>query len=620
MLDYILKNTKENRELYNSELYRFAESYKHGKFPGYKYRAILKKEIETLERYGNHCEEWNLIKVSNHFNAQKVRNCQFIGEVFLPEFKGSVVSPEGLSLQNELSNSTVAWSMLENCHIHDVSMMSRVYVGEGALIRNVGSLVCTGRTHFGIGRDYSIGSEIGGRVIPVYPHINLEKVVKVLTQINNPKMIEDYKQEVYEFRDNISLPISVVGKGAVVINCLSVRNSWVGAHSALDGAIKVHNCTVLSDLEQFTSVREGVIVENSILQWGSKIRGSAIVSDSLIMEVSSARKHAKIKYGIIAPNTDIYEGEVTSSLVGPYVGFHHQSMLIGAIWPDGMGNVSHGASVGSNHNGKLPDQEIFIGRGIFFGLNVSLKFPSYLEQSPWSLFTAGLVLPPGRIDFPFSLISEDSKGRANIQPGWMLKYGVFNLTRSEHKYKARNRSKRNEFNVKIFDNQTAKWVLQAINVLKNVNIKDEYFEKEINGIGACVLKESSRQKALGFYKIFAERFLLDNLMSVLEKSPDLLKNNIETSKLLSGDLLKSFSKDVDLPKTSMLIPKRYRRFELKWRDQARSDFSRDVEKGEKVFPDYSFSHPDNDEKLGFINQEYGKALDRCKTLMKLIEV
>ena len=59
---------------------------------------------------------------------------------------------------------------------------------------------------------------------------------------------------------------------------------------------------------------------------------------------------------------------------------------------------------------------------------------------------------------------------------------------------------------------------------------------------------------------------------------------------------------------------------MKWRDQARSDFSRDVEKGEKVFPDYSFSHPDNDEKLGFINQEYGKALDRCKTLMKLIEV
>lgn len=616
----VLKNTKENRELYNSELYRFAESYKHGKFPSYKHRLLTPAEIETLERYGNHAEDWSLVKVSNQFNPNKVRNCQFIGDVFLPEFKGSVVSPEGLSLQNELSRSTVAWSVLENSHIHDVSMMSRTFVGEGALIRNVGSLVCTGRTHFGIGRDYSIGSEIGGRVIPVYPHINLDKVVKVLTQISNPEMVEAYKQEVYEFRKSISLPISVVGEGAVVINCLSVRNSWVGAHSALDGAIKVHNCTVLSDLEQATSVREGVIVENSILQWGSKIRGGAIVSDSLIMEVASARKHAKIKYGIIAPNTDIYEGEVTSSLVGPYVGFHHQSMLIGAIWPEGMGNVSHGASVGSNHNGKLPDQEVFIGRGIFFGLNVSLKFPAYLQQSPWSLFTAGLVLPPGRIDFPFSLVSVDSEGRANIQPGWMLKYGAFNLIRSEHKYSVRNRSKRNNFNTKVFDNSTAKWVLQAVNTLKAVSVKDEYFETHVKGVGACVLKESSRQKALSYYKIFAERFLLDRLMLALEKSPDLLKDNVDTTQLLSGELMKGFSKEVELPKTSMLIPKRFRRFEMKWRDQARADFSRDTEKGEGIFPDYSFSHPDNEEKLGFINQEYDKALDRCKDLMKLTKV
>jgi hypothetical protein len=40
----------------------------------------------------------------------------------------------------------------------------------------------------------------------------------------------------------------------------------------------------------------------------------------------------------------------------PFVGFHHQALLIATIWPSGRGNVSHGASVGSNHTGKAPDQ------------------------------------------------------------------------------------------------------------------------------------------------------------------------------------------------------------------------------------------------------------------------
>ena len=85
---------------------------------------------------------------------------------------------------------------------------------------------------------------------------------------------------------------------------------------------------------------------------------------------------------------------MSSSLVGPFVGFHHQALLIAgewvmdtwcvagvyvltyppacalpvlacasAMWPAGKGNVGYGANVGSNHTGKAPDQELRPGEG-----------------------------------------------------------------------------------------------------------------------------------------------------------------------------------------------------------------------------------------------------------------
>ena len=45
-------------------------------------------------------------------------------------------------------------------------------------------------------------------------------------------------------------------------------------------------------------------------------------------------------------------GECLHCLVGPFVGFHHQSLLIATIWPLGRGNVGYGANVGSNHTSR----------------------------------------------------------------------------------------------------------------------------------------------------------------------------------------------------------------------------------------------------------------------------
>ena len=47
---------------------------------------------------------------------------------------------------------------------------------------------------------------------------------------------------------------------------------------------------------------------------------------------------------ILGHNSGVSEGECTSCLVGPFVGFHHQSLLIATLWPEGKGNVGYGAN------------------------------------------------------------------------------------------------------------------------------------------------------------------------------------------------------------------------------------------------------------------------------------
>src|SRR4029077_20042916 len=106
--------------------------------------------------------------------------------------------------------------------------------------------------------------------------------------------------------------------------------------------------------------------------------------------------------------TCVAEGEVTASLVGPFVGFHHQALLIAALWPEGKGNVGYGANVGSNHTSKAPDQEFRAGEGLFLGLGVSIKFPSAFRRAPYSIIACGVNTLPQKVTFPFSLINAPS--------------------------------------------------------------------------------------------------------------------------------------------------------------------------------------------------------------------
>ena len=69
-------------------------------------------------------------------------------------------------------------------------------------------------------------------------------------------------------------------------------------------------------------------IDHSILQWGCEFESGSNCSHSLLCEHTDTSCNAKIVNSIIAPNTGVSSGECNSSLVGPFIGFHHNSVLI----------------------------------------------------------------------------------------------------------------------------------------------------------------------------------------------------------------------------------------------------------------------------------------------------
>jgi hypothetical protein len=240
------------------------------------------------------------------------------------------------------------------------------------------------------------------------------------------------------------------------------------------------------------------------------------------LEHSGAGRQSLVTESLVGPNTHVGGGEVTASFLGPFVGFHHQSLLIAAWWPEGRGNVGYGANIGSNHTSRAPDQELWAGEGTFFGLASAVKFPSNFHDSPYSILASGVVTLPQRLALPFSLILDEpldtpeTRGLNRVIPGWVLRENVYLLLRNESKYLQRNKARRHSFDLRIFRPEIVEKLWKARVVLANIEGKPVYTRVDLPAVGKNYMLEEDRINALDVYreflryaalKLFAEREL-----------------------------------------------------------------------------------------------------------------
>lgn len=561
---------------------RLLETAAEGREPsplGWKIRPLTAPETLQLERQGCWCQDWTRVRVQEGFETAPVRNATFEGDVLMARFSGTVMLPGHVSLPTGIRHAHLRDVVVGNCCLHDVGLVARQVIHDAAAVFRVGSLVASGTSSFATGHKVQVGLETGGRSVPLFAEMDLELAAWLADHPEASAEREAFEEALAAHAEAVRHRSGVVGEGALILNTATVRNSWIGPHARIDGAQLVRDTAVLSSIDAPTMVRDGAIVEHAVLQHGVRVRSHAIIRSALLCECAGASRHAKVTNAILGCNTEIQEGEVTSSLVGPLVGFHHQSLLIAAIWPEGRGNVGHGAALGSNHTGRSADQELRPGEGQFFGLSCVVKFPGNFEDAPWTLVATATHVPPGRFSLPFSLILDEPGESAPLaSPGWMWLHNAWALERAEAKLSSRDRTRGRLCDRPLFHEDLLRQVEKARTALLASPAWKTVGSESLPEAGMCRVTESDRNAGVDAY---TECLRLCALRALLAGESNSLR-------AWAGDFLEREFPGESEDALVAHLPG----LERLWLRRVRRSRERDGKRGSLVFDDYEIVHPD----------------------------
>ncbi|MHC4870287.1 MAG: DUF4954 family protein [Planctomycetota bacterium] len=576
-----------------------------GIFPESDLRNLTSPEINHLKSNGNIASSWESIRVTAKFTPDPIMGCTFLGKAVIGSLQGEVDSG-GFPHASGLINSTFYDVQIDDSVlIKNVMTLSSVTVMKGASIVNCHTVSHGEDNHFGIGKELSLAIENGGREIRIFPEINIDVARIICSRRNDKKLLSDYDKLIDEYRDKSESPWSIVMPEAKIWNCAKVLNIYLGESATLDNVCCVKNTVIISSKEEPATIEDGAYVADSVVQWGCHITTGATASNSIFTEYSSAALNAKVLDSLIGSNTEIAEGEATSSLVGSFVGFHHQALLISAFWPEGKGNVSYGANIGSNHTGKEPDQEIWPGEGTFFGLGSSVKFPTDFTQGPYSIIATGVLALAQKMMFPFSLINNPTRTFTEISPAfneiipaWVLTDNIFTIWRNVEKYKARNKAKRITIKYDIFRPSIIDKMLDARKRLQEVKeTKEVYTDRDISGLGKNYMFEKVRQPAIDTYTFYARYYCLNELYREIKRRIESGESKLNADSLFdlkqkneiwqhASSLWSDLIKSTDIANCLEQLVK----IKLKIADNVKNCKSKDDNRGMKIIRDYEHSH------------------------------
>ena len=521
-------------------------------------RPLSTSEINAL--ITNNCRllsttsSWSSIHIfqSSSFTPSTIINVVFGGTCIIGSYT-STLNIDGIELPTGLYDTTIIDSILsDNVRVSQTLLLSRCILDQNAAVVGCGKICMKAKTSaFGNGQSIGIAIETGGREVMICADMTLEIAAAVSgdrSPGNVTTKIQSWERHVVSFTNSITSDKSLIASRAVLFNCPCIEDVYIGPGAYIDNSTVI-NSSILSSNDDIedpnakTKIIGGCHISNSIIQYGCTCESMAIVEGSFMCSTSHVDKHAKLLDSILGPCSGVSEGEITASLVGPFVGFHHQSLLIACYWPSGRGNIGYGANVGSNHTGKAPDQEIWPGEGLFFGLATAIKFPSNFVKSPYTLIATGVTTLPQRLEMPFSLINSSGeviKGLSpalnEISPGWILSDNLYMILRNETKFLKRGakvQQMSNKTGYIQYENEalrptTINMILEARQRLLNVDAKQcEYTDgngngiwtsKEISGLGKNYMKEMTRIKSISTYNDFVLYYCIRTLWRAIQEN------------------------------------------------------------------------------------------------------
>jgi NDP-sugar pyrophosphorylase family protein len=417
---------------------------------GITYRKLTHHETDALIRNNNTSDNWEMIEVTDVFNADLIQNCKFYGWVRIGKLEPYFLEFHAVKLRVGLYNSTIiSCDFGDNVSIDSVHYLSHYIIGNECIITNVHEMATTNYAKFGNGvlkqgeeekiRIWlEVCNENAGRKIVPFNGMLPGDAWMWSRNRDNKALQQKFLEFTEQKFDKLRGYYGKVGDRTVIKSCRIIKDVWMGPHAYIKGANKIKNVTINSTQESSSQVGEGCELVNGIIGEGCRVFYGVKAVRFYLASHSQLKYGARLINSYLGNNATISCCEVLNSLIFPAHEQHHNNSFLCAATVMGQSNIAAGATLGSNHNSRSADGELIAGRGFWPALCVSIKHNS--KFASYTLLAKGDYPAELNIPIPFALVSNDeTSNQLQVMPAYWFLYNMYALARNAWKYVDRDK-------------------------------------------------------------------------------------------------------------------------------------------------------------------------------------
>ena len=561
------------------------------------YRKLTAVEIETLKSQMCTAVDWNEIEVAEDFVPRYVRWARMSGHIRLGAFRKEFCLPGGMKKHSgiyyaTLHNVTVG----DDCCIENVkNYIANYEIGEGTFIENVDIIITDGPTGFGNGVEVSVLNETGGREIMIYDRLSAQTAYVMALYRHRPEMISRLKEMIRSHVSSVTSSVGYIGRNVTIADAGYIKNVKVGDYCKIEGASRLKNGSINSNMHAPVHVGVGVIGDDFIISSGSSVEDGVTFSRCFVGQACKLGHNYSATDSLFFSNCQGENGEACAIFAGPYTVTHHKSTLLIAGMFSFM-NAGSGSNQ-SNHMYKLgPIHQGIMERGAKTASDSYILWPA--KVGAFSLVMGRHVSHQDTSDLPFSYLIEQ-QSTSYIMPGANLK--SVGTIRDAKKWPQRDRrqdpDRIDSINYNLLSPYTIQKMIKGVGVLKELQ-RVSGLTSDTYSYQSGKIRSSSLVNGLKYYGYAIDKFFGNSLITRIMGSEfsnleELREAFVPRSaygegdwvdiagmivpKLAVSDLLDAIENgeitDVDsLNRRFAELHSEYYRFEWKWASKAMEDY------------------------------------------------
>lgn len=481
------------------------------------YRKLTSAEIDSLKAQLCTATDWDTIEVAEGFQTKYVRHCRFSGAIRLGKFEKVFSLPGGMQKHSGIYYATMHnVTVGDDCCIENVkNYVANYHIGDNTFIENVDILLTDGPTSFGNGVEVTVLNETGGREVVIYDRLSAQTAYMMALYRHRPQLISSLRDMISGHVASVTSDVGYIGSNVIITDTGYIKNVKVGDYCKIEGASRLKNGSINSNVHAPVHIGVGVIGDDFIISSGSSVEDGVTFSRCFIGQSCKLGHNYSATDSLFFGNCQGENGEACAIFAGPYTVTHHKSTLLIAGMFSFM-NAGSGSNQ-SNHMYKLgPIHQGIMERGAKTSSDSYILWPA--KVGAFSLVMGRHVSHQDTSDLPFSYLIEQ-QNTSFIMPGANLKsVGTIRDAKKWPQRDARKDPDRlDQINYNLLSPYTIQKMLNAVNILKQLQ-KVSGVTSDAYTYQSGKIKNTSLKKGLKYYGIAIDKFLGNSLITRLMSS------------------------------------------------------------------------------------------------------